>query len=132
MEVASQENTDVRSGVVYIIWDRDSTIWDFDYKLQSRLTYLDRSCWPVKLVAAHPCCSPGFVIRMTKPIIYALMDKQTRSRTMIHDVPDSQILQDLFTYGIMNDMLPTVMGGTIQLNQSEWISKRRALEIDEI
>jgi hypothetical protein len=69
---------------------------------------------------------------MTKPIIYALMNKQTRSRSVIHDVPDSLIIQDLSIYGILKDMLPIEMGGTIPLNQSEWIFNRRALEIDEI
>jgi hypothetical protein len=32
----------------------------------------------------------------------------------------------------MKDMLPTQMGGTIELSQSEWIANRRAVELEEI
>jgi hypothetical protein len=70
--------------------------------------------------------------KMIKRITKALMDRHTRSRVLEHDVPESQILDVLSHYGIMKDMLPTEMGGTIELNQAEWIASRRATELEEI
>jgi hypothetical protein len=56
-----------------------------------------------------------------------LNDKRTRV-----DVPDSQLLGILSDYGILKEMLPTKMGGTVQLNQAEWIANRRAAEPEVI
>jgi hypothetical protein len=35
-------------------------------------------------------------------------------------------------YGIRKEALPTDMGGSITLEQAEWIADCRALELDEI
>jgi hypothetical protein len=60
------------------------------------------------------------------------MDKRIRSRTLFHDVPESQIVDILSSYGILKEMLPTEMGGTVRLNQAEWMASRRAAEREEI
>jgi hypothetical protein len=71
-------------------------------------------------------------MQILKPVLYALMDKRARSRSLYHDVPESEILDVLSGYGILKDMLPVEMGGTVQLDQSEWIANRRAVELEEI
>jgi hypothetical protein len=50
----------------------------------------------------------------------------------MHDVPPEQIADELSSFGITREMLPTQMGGSIVLNPSEWIAKRRAVEMEEI
>jgi hypothetical protein len=60
------------------------------------------------------------------------MDKRIRSRTLFHDVPESQIVDILSSYGILKEMLPTEMGGTVRLNQAEWMASQRAAESEEI
>lgn len=62
----------------------------------------------------------------------ALKKKTTRSRTLFHDVPESEILDVLAEYGILKNMLPTEMGGTVVLNQREWMANRWAIEIEEL
>jgi hypothetical protein len=131
-EVISQENTDMDSGFVFIAWVKDMTIWDFDFRLYDRIAYFDKSCWPVKIIASHVCCRPWIVVKYLEPIIRALENKHTRTRKMFHDIPENQLLDVLSDYGILENMLPTEMGGTIRLNQSEWIAGRRALELKEI
>jgi hypothetical protein len=60
------------------------------------------------------------------------MDKHARSRRLFHDVPESQLLDVLSDYGILKEMLPIERGGTVRLNQSEWIAHRRAAELKDI
>jgi hypothetical protein len=60
------------------------------------------------------------------------MSKELRARTLTHDVPESDILPVLSAYGIMPDMLPVAMGGTVVLDQAEWIATRRATEMEEL
>ena len=130
VEVLSHDNTDVRSGYVQVVWNKDSTIWDFDLRGYKRLTYFERSCWPVKCMAAHVCCSPRSSLQIIKPIVFAFMKKRIRSRNIIHDVPESDILDVLEDYGILKDRLPTEMGGDLTFSQSEWLANRRAVELE--
>jgi len=132
MEVASQECTDVGSGFVYIGWNKDTAVWDFGAKVYSRLSHFETKCWPIRFVAAHMCGASNALSRIVAPVLKALMDRRGRSRMVIHEVPDSEVIEVLSGYGIMRDMLPTEMGGTIQLSQAVWISNRHAVEMEEI
>ena len=74
----------------------------------------------------------GYYVKIILPILNTLTNKHTRSRKLVHDVPESQLLDVLSDYGILKDMLPTEMGGTVLLDQAEWIASRRAAELEEI
>jgi hypothetical protein len=50
----------------------------------------------------------------------------------VHDVSENEIVHALSEYGISREMLPTEMGGTVELNPTEWIAQRRAAEMEEI
>jgi hypothetical protein len=108
-------------------------MWDYDHKLYSDgIAYFGGTCWPVKILANHVCCPPWFVVNIIQPLINAVYDKRGRERNLEHNVPESQILNALSSYGILKNMLPTEMGGTVLLNQCEWIASRRAAELEEI
>lgn len=62
----------------------------------------------------------------------ALKTKSTRSRTLFHDVPSSDILTVLSDYGILPAHLPVEMGGNVRLDHREWIENRWATELEEI
>ena len=72
------------------------------------------------------------MVNVIKPIIYALIDKYTQSRHLLHTVPKNRLLDALSEYGILKYMLPTEMGGTVRLHQAEWIANRRALQLGEV
>jgi CRAL/TRIO domain len=131
-EVMAQENKDMNSSFVLVELAKDITIWDYDPRLHDRIIYFDKACWPVKCIASHICCAPSIFLKIIKPIINALMGKRNRARQLLHDVPESQLLEVLSDYGIHKEMLPTEMGGTVELDQAEWIAKRRAAELMEI
>ena len=119
---------------VWIQWAKDRTVWALDRDAMIRIPYYHRSCWPVRKLPVHSCCASVFERKVVGPILMASMGRDGRSRTMIHDVPESEILEALAEYGIVKDMLPTTMGGTIDLDEwlSEFIAQRRAIEMEEI
>lgn len=129
--MASRENNDIASGYVNIVWDKHSTLFDFDRHVYASISRFEKSSWPINVISHHICCSPRFIATMMKPIFFAVTDKRTRSRTLFHDVPENQIIETLWAYGIQENMLPTEMGGSLVLRQSEWIAKRRAIEMEE-
>ena len=132
MEIIWQECHETGNGFHCIVWDKYTTIWEVDRKLNDQTFYLYRYCWPVKPMATHVCCPPKILALFLKPVAMALMSKEARARLQFHDVPESEILEVLSGYGILKDMLPTEMGGTVELNQYEWIANRRAVEMEEI
>lgn len=62
------------------------------------------------------------------------MSKDWRARTLTHDVKVDQIIRVLHKYGIGKEILPTEMGGEVNLQNhlEEWIANRRAAEMEEI
>ncbi len=130
--MASRANKDIDSGVVELVWDKHSTVWEYDHSLYKQLLEFEASCWPCRFDCYHVCCTPKFIVRVVFPIVSALQSKRCRTRSVWHDVPELEILSALSEYGITGDMLPTEFGGSIQLNPSEWIAHRRAMEMEEI
>ena len=128
----AQENRDSGCGLVLVDYLKDFTIWDFDRGLYDKLVYFMLNCWPVKIIACHVCYAPWIFRKFVKPVAYAVMDTHMRSRILIHDVQESQLLDVLSNYGIHKEMLPVEMGGTVKLDQAEWIANRRASEPMEI
>lgn len=61
-----------------------------------------------------------------------MKDKESRLRTIIHTVPESELLPALAEYGILESVLPTDIGGSLNFDQSEWIVQRRAIEMEEL
>ena len=132
VEVAAQESASVEKGCVCVGWDKESTMTDFDPRLFNRLSYFEKHCWPIKIVARHVCCTSSLLLRLMHPVLLALMDKEARSRIQVHNIPETEIIQSLSRFGLRKDSLPNKMGGDIRLDQSEWIASRRAIEMDEI
>lgn len=132
MEVASQTNAHVSSGIVFLEFATDVAVLNFDAKITDCNLYFDKHAWPVQFTARHVCCAPKILLRILKPICLAMLDKRARSRIMFHEDPESQIVDTLSTYGIKSDMIPTQMGGTLQFSMKEWVANRRAVELAEI
>lgn len=59
-----------------------------------------------------------------------MKSRESRSRTLYHNVPETEIIRVLAQYGILKSMLPSEMGGTLEFEQSEWLVQRRAKEIE--
>lgn len=163
IEVAAHEKQqDIEGGIVEIVWDKESTVWDYgetnsrhvvaylithpgtniprtycihalsDSQVYSRWTYFETHAWPTKITAFHVCLPPPFILRIIFPIMMALTDKRARARTMIHNVPESDIIEVLSSYGILKHMLPTVIGGDLAFDQIQWIINRRVAEMEEL
>lgn len=73
------------------------------------------------------CCSPESIAPL-KSVLFGAMDTASRARMIFHPVSssESELLSVLAEYGIEKEMLPKDIGGTLKLDQKEWIAKRRA------
>lgn len=123
LEVISgaQESSGKGADFVMLCWEKNRTLWDYDRKLGERMMALERWFMPVRLAALHFCCIPRIVVLLLKPIGFAFMGKMVRQRTIIHNATEEQLPEALAGFGILKDMLPTEMGGTITLDHSKLI-----------
>jgi len=117
---------------VEIAWMKGASIFEYDPDVSDRLIMYLQKYWPVRTISVHVCCAPMVIRRFVMPIVHALVDPWCRSRLQIHNVSENEITNALSEYGIEKEMLPTEMGGTVELNPSEWIAQRRALEMEEL
>lgn len=121
MEVMVREYAQPDGNFIWIVWDKDSTV---EFRPLPHCSYAILS----SILLAY--ARDAFTFMLLKSI-YA---SAGRCSTMIHDVPESKMLETLKEYGIQADMLPTSMGGTIELNAwiAEFIAQRRAVEMEEL
>lgn len=133
LELISEKTTDSSSGYVLLIWDGDTSIADFDLKVFEQGTRLEHSqCYPVKILTTHLCSLTYFVRKIMKPIVFAVMTKDSRARTLVHHDENSNYVEILSQYGITGEMLPMEMGGSVRLDQQQWVAERRTIELEEI
>lgn len=115
-----------------VVWAKKLSLFDYESKIYDRMHYFEANAWPIRKCSFHVCCPESYTVRVTKPILSAVMDKESRARCLFHTVPESQLLSVLSDYGIHQEMLPVDMGGDLRLDQKEWIAQRRAAEMKEI
>lgn len=108
------------------------TIFDYDQKIVDPLVTFSQTVWPIRSIAVHSCCPSSILLRLIVPVLRGLVNRWFRVRVQIHDIPGSEIAIALAEYGIKRDMLPTELGGTLELNPCEWIARRRAIEMEEL
>lgn len=128
IEVTAKQNTDVVSGLVELVYDKHSSVWNYDNRVYPRWTDFETNAWPVQIMAFHVLCPPPFIKRVIFPIMMALTDQRARARTLIHDIPEEDIVSTMAKYGVLKYMLPTNVGGDVMIDQSRWIEERRAAE----
>lgn len=129
-EEETDRSTSTGKGFVSVTWTLSATVWDYDHYVYSRLQIYQERCFPIHQAGAHACCPDWISRNIIDPVVAALVSKDSRLRRMYHCVAETEIIGVLSEYGILSDMLPTDMGGSVELarSQSEWMTNRNALE----
>jgi len=115
---------------VYLFFELILNSWA-DRNIFLAVVYLATNVWPIRPPSGHTCCPPKILVWLFKPIAFALLGKEARNRNTMHNIPPEQVAEALSSFGITKEMLPIQMGGSVQLDPSEWIAKRRAIEMEE-
>jgi hypothetical protein len=118
------EHPNISKGIVYLSTAKNASLWDFDVKVDGPAQHIVLKVLPVTLCAFHGCQLPPLICRYILPIWLALADRDSRCRTLVHDVQDSQLMNVLSGYGLSEEVVPTELGGKCQLDQHAWVEKR--------
>jgi hypothetical protein len=127
-EVALEDTAVQKNGIVYIAGspDRCSTLQDQDRKLDSILLQHLRKALPVRVVGVHHYVTSR-MLEFVVPILLFLLGSDIRARYKLYTgyMEEGDYLNELSTYGIKLDVLPTDMGGTHDFDYPEWLQARR-------
>jgi hypothetical protein len=125
-EVAAQR-PNAAKGYIRICSLNGATAWDFDGNVYRAHMHLIKDAFPVSARATHFVgLSPAF----SKILRVAMLswNREFRSRVVVHDVPECQLVEALADYGIFKEVVPVELGGTFVYDHSEWLAKRCAIE----
>jgi hypothetical protein len=80
---------------------------------------------PLRLSGIH-IVHPPFFVSMVLPVIKVFMPTRMQQRIQFHSGTPAQVIEKLQTdYGLSDSGLPTLMGGSLELNHQQWLQTRR-------
>lgn len=121
------EDPNARKGVVFLSSWKQTTLWDYDRQLEMGFFDMESLFLPLKFCALHATGVHTLVLRLMKPIAFALMSKETRVRVVVTHLVDDSLLEALERYGLSKNAVPADdMGGSCRYDYREWLDKRRS------
>lgn len=82
---------------------------------------------PMRFSSDHVCHPPA-IFSIIFPIISFFMSPLMRKRVKVHRGKPAKVLEELASYGLKKEELPTELGGDLVLDIRAWIQKRQEAE----
>ena len=95
-----------RKGFVLISWDRETSLWNYDRKLDSSFAIIEGECFPIRFAAVHICHCTNLVTNLLKPIVLGMVERRVRNRIWWHSESGRELYNNLRVCGINQDMVP--------------------------
>lgn len=111
-------------GVVQLISVKRASLSNFDWKVLSVMPRVEQSALPMSICAGHSCFVPMWITKILAPAVLPLFDTESRSRMVLHDVKDDQLVEDLMSFGFSRGVIPEEFGGDCSFNHSVWLAKQ--------
>ena len=108
---------------MFIVYLRDTCVHHFDRSLVQLLANSIRGVLPVRVSAIHIFHAP-YLFEVLFDVVSILLGERLTNRMKMYSGEDEMIQDQLTDFGILSSHLPIELGGTIQLNQDQWIAER--------
>ena len=100
---------------------------NYDRKVSNRMTWALRQVLPVHIVGVHLVGSSS-VLSLIMPYALYAMGPMMRTKLRVHSGSGKEVVSSLHEYGIHSSAIPRALGGSLQVEMSEWIELRREKE----
>ena len=125
IHAALEEESAQQKGCVVVGYTRNAHLSQVDRGLIKMNIESMNGCLPLRLSAFHVCHPPTFFQLVIFPIVKLFAGERMRKRVKVHAGKDENVLKKLEKYGLTNDKVPTVLGGTVELDHKNWLAKRK-------
>jgi len=112
-----------RHGVICVSDPSRAQFSQIDTKLAKLLIPSVLGAIPLRISAYHICNAPSYA-SMVWAVVKHFISARLRKRVFYHAGP--KILKQLAAYGLESNMVPTCLGGTAEINHSEWMLDQMA------
>lgn len=99
----------------------------FNPSLIKLLSASIRGCIPVR-VASFIVVRPPAIAKVVLPIVKVCLGKRLRQRIHVLTGANKRILEQLESFGLTSDKIPSELGGSVILNHLAWLNARRSME----
>ena len=122
--VALEEESTQQRGIVIIFWPYKER-WDQpNRQFLSLLASSVKGALPVRLSAIHVCQHKP-IFNLLIPLVKFFMGERLRKRLRFHSGSNDQVRTALAPYGLTKNVLPTELGGDVELQQEKWLAARK-------
>jgi len=123
--VLRNDETAQRKGVVIIMFPKHIKFAQFNRKLAKMNAESIKGCIPIRLSAIH-ICHPPVVFDLIFPVVKVLMGSKLRKKIQLNSGSEEKVLEKFEQkFGMKRNDLPTELGGSLVLDQDQWLDERR-------
>mmetsp|Transcript_13074 Transcript_13074/g.30430 ORF Transcript_13074/g.30430 Transcript_13074/m.30430 type:complete len:173 (-) Transcript_13074:1121-1639(-) len=127
LHAAIEDETTQKLGVIFVAYPKHTKSSELDFKLNRMVTDSLQGCVPLR-VSKILICKPPRIFAAVWPIVRAFLPDRVKKRVAVHGGTDEKLMQQLEKYKLTKEMLPTELGGTIELDHAKWVSERKQKE----
>lgn len=125
MHAVLEDEQTQRFGIVTIVFPKNAKISQFDRQLENAIVASVKGLLPVRMSAFH-VCQPPIYSRLIWPIVKIFLGERLRKRVQVHGGSQEVVLDKLARFGLSKDVLPSELGGTVELDHDLWSRDLRA------
>ena len=113
-----------QKGIVFVVYLKDTCVRHFDRSLVKLLANSIRGVLPVRVSAIHIFHAP-YLFEVLFDVVSVLLGDRLTKRLKMYSGEDEVIHDQLIDFGIFPSRLPVELGGTLELDQDQWIVERK-------
>ena len=126
MHVALEESEDTQKhGIIMLMYPHNAQLSQFDRELGKMNMGSMQGILPLRMSAIHIIQPPKF-FKVILVFARLIMSKRTMKRMLFHFGSQQQVLEKLASYGLEKNVLPTEVGGTLEIDVVKWAEGRRS------
>lgn len=125
LHAALEPTSAQQHGILVMVDPQRASITQFDSTIGKLFGGAMSGVLPLRLSGIHICYPPYFV-SMVLPIVKMFMPSRMQKRIRFHSGSKDEVVQVLDQeFGLTPTMLPTEIGGSLELDHKAWLAKRK-------
>eukprot|EP01083_Nonionella_stella_P097002 272704_1 len=125
LHAALEIESSQQKGIVFIVYLRHACVRHFDRSLVKLLANSIKGVLPVRVSAIHMFHAP-YLFEVLFDVVSMLLGERLTKRMKMYSGEDEAIQDKLQDFGILPSRLPVELGGTLKLEQDQWIAERES------